>query len=59
MGLRPTNTHESPQPVIPSEAPHRTVQGEARNLLLFVSEKQQMLRSALHDRCLFQQPATY
>ena len=45
MGLRPTNGHEShPSPVIPSEAPHRMVQGEARNLLLIFFSQQQIPR---------------
>ena len=32
------------QPVIPSEAPHRMVQGEARNLLLIFFSQQQIPR---------------
>ena len=46
MGLRPTNGHES-HPSLSfreSEAPHRMVQGKARNLLLIFFSQQQIPR---------------
>jgi len=48
MGLRPTSSHQSPQPVIPSGALHRLVQGGARNLLLMFFCQKQIPRRFAH-----------